>query len=312
MVYSISIKEMIDMKQAKKSEMDVKKRVEEIMEQYSLEDIQKFYHELDQQIRDTELLEFMCKELDEKHLSCPYCGCSRVHKNGKTPQGVQRYKCKCKKTFILRHNALMYHSHLSKEQWNIMLGSTLNNDSLKKMASLANISITSAFYCRHKILYILVQIMNEDILSDQAELDETYITFEQEGNERKGKRGISEYKIGIACAIDIHDNIVLSVADRGRPTSKTLIEIFDKTLTHGMKIISDSQRSYHPLMKHLNAEWKKIPTRKKEVEGTTLGRINKLHNDIKCFLQGKRNVAAHYLQGYLALFQYRRKNPDMS
>ena len=120
------------MKQAKKSEMDVKKRVEEIKEQYSLEDIQKFYHELDQQIRDTELLEFMCKELDEKHLSYPYCGCSRVHKNGKTPQGVQRYKCKCKKTFILRHNALMYHSHLSKEQWNIMLGSTLNNDSLKK------------------------------------------------------------------------------------------------------------------------------------------------------------------------------------
>lgn len=180
------------------------------------------------------------------------------------------------------------------------------------MASLVNISITSAFYCRHKILYILVQIMNEDILSDQAELDETYITFEQEGYERKGKRGISEYKIGIACAIDIHDNIVLSVADRGRPTSKTLIEIFDKTLTHGMKIISDSQRSYHPLMKHLNAEWKKIPTRKKEVEGYTLGRINKLHNDIKCFLQGKRNVAAHYLQGYLALFQYRRKNPDMS
>ena len=203
----------------------------------------------------------------------------------------------------------MYHSHLSSEQWNMMLCSTLNNDSLQKMAGLTGISITSAFYCRHKILYVLVQIMNEDILLDEAELDETYLTFEQEGYVRKEKRGISEDKIGIACAIDIHDNIVLSVADRGRPTSKTLIEIFDKTMTHGMKIISDSQRSYHPLMKHLQADWKKIPSRKQEIEGYTLDRVNKLHEQIKTFFRGKRNVATHYLQGYLALFQYKRKHP---
>ena len=120
---------------------------------------------------------------------------------------------------------------------------------------------------------------------------------------------IDEDKIGIACAIDIHDNIVLSVADRGRPTSKTLIEIFDKTMTHGMKIISGSQRSYHPLMKHLQADWKKIPSRKQEIEGYTLDRVNKLHEQIKTFFRGKRNVATHYLQGYLALFQYKRKHP---
>ena len=110
-------------------------------------------------------------------------------------------------------------------------------------------------------------------------------------------------------AIDVHDNIVLAVADRGRPSSQTLIEIFDKTVTHGIKIISDSQRSYHPLMKHLQADWKKIPSRKKEIEGYTLKRINKLHEQIKTFFRGKRNVATHYLQGYLALFQYKRKHP---
>ena len=42
----------------------------------------------------------------------------------------------------------------------------------------------------HKILYVLVQIMNEDILLDKAELDETYLTFEQEGYVRKEK-GVS-------------------------------------------------------------------------------------------------------------------------
>lgn len=76
-----------------------------------------------------------------------------------------------------------------------------------------------------------------------------------------------------------------------------------------MIIISDSQRSYHPLMKHLNVVWKKIPSRKKEIDGYTLARANALHEDIKTFLRGKRNVATHYLQGYLELYQYRRKTP---
>ena len=237
-----------------KTKMDVNKCVTDLMEQYEFEDIKELFEILNNRILKKELFAYMTKELDEENLKCPYCGSQRVHKNGKTPQGIQRYKCTCKRTFILRHNTLMYRSHLTSEQWNIMLCSTLNNDALQKMATLAGISVTSAFYCRHKILYVLVQIMNEDILLDEVELDETYLTFEQEGYERKEKRGISEDKIGIACAIDVHDNIVLAVADRGRPSSQTLIEIFDKTVTHGIKIISDSQRSYHPLMKHLQAD----------------------------------------------------------
>lgn len=61
----------------------------------------------------------------------------------------------------------------------------------------------------------------------------------------------------------------------------------------------------NPLMKHLDADWKKIPSRKKEIEGYTLDRINNLHEKIKAFFRGKRNIKTHYL---LALFQYRRKN----
>lgn len=185
-----------------------------------------------------------------------------------------------------------------------MISNTLNNDSLKTMAAMTGISVTSAFYCRHKIIYGLVQIMNEGILSDEAELDETYLTYEQEGYIRTGKKGISEDKIAVACAVDVHDNIMLAVANRGRPKYKTLIEIFDKTMTHGMKIVSNSQKSYHFLMKHLDAGWEKIPSRKKVNEGCTLDRINDLHEKIKAFFRGKRNVKTHYLQGYLALFQY--------
>lgn len=282
---------------------------EEIFKLYSVENMKELLNALNNDIFKEELYQYMFKELEGDHPVCPYCGSSRVHKHGFTKQGKQRYQCTCKKTFVLERNTLMYWTHLSCSQWKTIVNSTLNNDSLKTTASLAGISITSAFYCRHKILFVLVQVMNPDILTDEAEIDETFLNYLEEGYVKQNKRGISEDKIGIACAIDKHDNTVLAVADRGRPTSKTLIDIFDHKLTHGMTIISDSQRSYHPLMKHLQANWKKIPSRKKEIDGYTLERINELHNEIKAFFRSKRNVMTHYLLGYLALFQYRKKEP---
>lgn len=288
---------------------ETNKLTEELFKTYSVNDLKELLALLNNDLLKEELYQFMFKELDGDHICCPYCGSNNVHKHGFTSQGKQRYQCSCKKTFVLECNTLMYGSHLSVSQWKTIICSTLNNDSLAKTAYLAGTSETTAFYCRHKIMFVLVQIMNKDILSDEAELDETYINYQEEGYVRKGKHGISEDKIGIACAIDIHDNTILAVADRGRPTSKTLIEIFDSHIKHGIKVISDSQRSYRPLMKHLEVEWKKIPSRKKEVDGYTLERVNRLHNEIKAFFRSKRNVMTHYLLGYLALFQFRKKEP---
>lgn len=53
----------------------------------------------------------------------------------------------------------------------------------------------------------------------------------------------------------------------------------------------------------------KIPSRKKNIKGFTLEIVNALHEQIKTFFRGKRNVKTHYLQGYLALFQYRKNHP---
>ena len=45
-------------------------------------------------------------------------------------------------------------------------------------------------------------------------------------------------------------------------------------------------------------------TNEKSKDGYTLEMVNHLHDRIKAFFRGKRNVMTHYLQGYLALFQY--------
>lgn len=83
----------------------------------------------------------------------------RLEKNSK---GRQRYKCNnCKRRFINSTNHLMHWSHLSKEQWEILFYSSLNNDYLSKTAKLVGISIVSAFYNRHKLMYVLNELINK-------------------------------------------------------------------------------------------------------------------------------------------------------
>lgn len=236
---------------------------------------------------------------------CPYCGSIHIVKAGKSSKGRQRYKCNnCKRRFINSTNHLMHWSHLSKEQWETLFYSSLNNDYLSKTAKLVGISIVSAFYNRHKLMYVLNELINKKQLSKKIALDETYLTYQAKGFVNQNRRGISKDKIGIACAIDEDGNYVVHTADRGRPTSSTLIDIFKNTICPGSIVISDSQRSYHQLMDELNIKWVKIPSGEKSKDGYTLEMVNRLHDRIKTFFRGKRNVMTHYLQGYLALFQY--------
>ncbi len=76
-------------------------------------------------------------------------------------------------------------------------------------------------------------------------------------------------------------NYVVHTADRGRPTSSTLIDIFKNTIRPGSIVISDSQRSYHQLMDALNIKWVKIPSGEKSKDGYTLEMVNHLHDRIK-------------------------------
>lgn len=288
---------------------DTKEVVNSCLSDYDLEDLAA----LNDEVKKAYFDKLVNCQYDNNFLSvCPYCGNTHICKAGKNEKNEQRYKCvDCGKRFLNRSNSMMYWSRLSKEQWQILFYSTLQNNSLKSTSELLGVSITSTFYNRHKLLYVLVQLMNKDILSDVVELDETFITFQEQGYVKSGKRGLSADKLAITCAIDSQGHTVLSVGDRGRPLSETLISIFSEYIEEHCTLVSDSQRSYHQLVKALKVEWIKIESGDKEKSGYTLDRINQLHNKIKSFIHAKRNFMAHYMQGYLGLFQYVTKHNIM-
>lgn len=109
---------------------------------------------------------------------CPYCGSIHIVKTRKNSKERQRYKCNnCRRRFINSTNHLMHWSHLSKEQWENLFYSSLNNDYSSKTAKLVGISIVSSFYNRHKLMYVLNELINKNQLSMKIAINETYLTY---------------------------------------------------------------------------------------------------------------------------------------
>lgn len=244
---------------------------------------------------------------------CPHCSSKHIIRYGKTKQGLQRYLCKdCGKTFTVKTGTLTAYSKKSITTWYQFIIDFLHEETIKSTSKDCMICKQTALVWRHKIANILFSDIEDPELEGTVYLDETFVRRYQPGyesNEPKEpkKRGISDQKRNIACAVDEKGNYVIEVSLPGRITSKELIRIFEDKIPSSCTVVSDSQRSYHQLMKKLEVKWIKIPSGKKEKDGYTLSKVNGLHSAIKFFLRNYRGVADKYLKHYIAIFKYRRK-----
>lgn len=246
--------------------------------------------------------------------SCPRCKSIKIKKNGHNKNtGKQMYKCKeCNKQFAQTVNTLMHSTKKDASAWMKAIECVLNRDSLSNMAKICGIHRITAFYWRHKILNRIQELVNNDILKEKAEIDETLLPLTFEGIKRSTKRGISDEKFNLSCGIDKFGNIHCIASEAGRITSKSLIRIYKGYVEDGTVLVTDSLRSYHQLVDELDVEWKKIPSGKKEIDGYTLESVNGLHSSIKHFLYQYRGIGAKYAQNYISLFIYQWKNGHIS
>lgn len=188
---------------------------------------------------------------------CPLCNGCHTQKAGLTPPKKQRYKClDYKKHMIGSRDSLTFSSKKGFEHWVLFVESLLNGDVLKVSANKVGISVATAFRWRHKVFYIMNIKMNQTALTDEVYLDET--VFPNIAKDRTTvkenipkKRGMSDQKINVTCAIDSSGNAVIKVTDTGRVRAQSLIDIYDNLIQEKSIVVSDSHRSYHKLMEYL-------------------------------------------------------------
>lgn len=261
-------------------------------------------------------------ELRGSLVVCPVCGTTHVCKAGFDHKGAQRYKClndDCeRKTFTLKCNTLTYYSKCTMQQWLTFFECLLHQETVAVTKEKVGICENTVLAWRHKTMYLIYKMLQHDKFNGLVEMDETLFNVQTKGKgsevnteeeNRIKKRGISSDKISVACAIDENNHIILKVIDRGRATSKKLIETFKGIIDGTNTVVSDSLRSYHLVQKELGYTWIKIPSGKSSYDGYTLQRINSLHGNLKMFIRRMRGVSVTYLQGYLSLYELLHRYP---
>ena len=249
---------------------------------------------------------------------CEKCG-SKLYKNGKTKNGVQKYVCSCcKHTLSETTDTITCHSKLPFEVWKNIIDNLLNGFSIRRIAEENNISVLTSFRIRHKILYALKKFIDNISLSGEIQSDEKYFSInlketKPENMPRYSKkrtstkspyRGISHHKICVVSSIDEFDNLLLKIVGLGRCTTKMLKDSLGKKLNNAKSIIADSASAYQEFCIENSLILNAIPSGFHSDGIYSISEINGIHSQLETWLKKFRGVSTRHLQEYLNWFVY--------
>ena len=97
---------------------------------------------------------------------CIYCEGRHVVKNGKRKDGVQRFLCRdCHRSFIASSDSITSRTRKSMSVWAAYLRCMLDQKTLKESSEECDISMSTAFTWRHKMLDTLSELTEKAYLN---------------------------------------------------------------------------------------------------------------------------------------------------
>jgi transposase-like protein len=251
---------------------------------------------------------------------CPHCNSNETIKNGKE-NSVQRFHCKsCNSNYRVSTGTFNARMRKGKgELLKLYMKSFIAGDSIRKSASICEISVPTSFKWRHRILAALQTQQSKIVLEGIVESDDVFLPYSQKGQRNidrkprkrgKGmfdvkKRGITDEKVAIIVSHDRKNQKHLQVATRGRISEQNLKEVLEGKIAKESILCSDSHPSYKAYAKTNKIEQKTIKanTKKYVTEGKYhIQHVNQTANEMKQWLDGFNGVATKYLQNYLNWF----------
>jgi len=250
---------------------------------------------------------------------CPHCK-NRMNKNGHSKTGVQKYICsnvECKFTLSETTGTVTYCSKQPFEVWKNVIDNLIDGLSLKRIAEKNNISKTTSFNMRHKILNSLSLFMEKIFLSGNAQGDEKYFKINLKGTKpnkmpriskkrtSSGTVGISKHDICVLSIVDDKDNLLFKIGGLSRVSNKMLEDNLTGRIVANTQLITDSASAYQKFCRDNKLTLISIPSGKyADNKGNNLAEINGVHSQLEIWLAKFHGVSTRHLQEYLNWFAY--------
>jgi len=248
---------------------------------------------------------------------CPHCSNVTFKLNGRTKNGVQRYKCSdCKQTFTPVTRTIFDGHRIAISEWveyalNIFRYVSINADSWNNRNA-----FTTSRYWLEKLFLVLESYQQNLMFGDTVWFDETFYSVRNEDimrtDEGNKLRGISSNQMCIGVLCDKSQTLCI-FEGYGKPTQKKTYEFFKGHITAGSTIIHDKENAHKKLVKELKL--KSVEYDSKELKllrdkENPLNRVNRVHYLLKSFLYAHTSFSRDKIQGFLNLFSFAMNPPS--
>lgn len=240
--------------------------------------------------------------------SCPHCGAEGALKDGWSPSGLQRYRCRiCGTRYNSLTGTVLEHCRKELPTWVDFIRLMTYNVPLDACAEICRVTHQTAFEWRHRIFATVDGYQDRLVLRDRVWIDETYIvdTDLTRGYGQARKRGLSKQQICIAVAIDVHKNPVAIVCGHGKPSSKRIKGGLRSHIAEGSVIVHDKEKAHNALVRETKcrSETYKADVRDPEYL-ECMSMVNSLCSWLKRYIWRFTGMDPKNLQSYLNWFVY--------
>ncbi|WP_342217855.1 transposase-like zinc-binding domain-containing protein [Spiroplasma endosymbiont of Amphimallon solstitiale] len=301
-----------------------KNTVKEILNNLSDKDFIEIFRENKtriKQIEKKEKFEAVEQKFKEKGIQCPDCSSFLCTKYG-SKDYKQRYKCKsCNITFHAFKNHYFYWSHLSHDQWDLLIQIATLGQSAYIISQFINTTNKTAWFNRQKFMKStqLVKTQNQFVkLKARIEVDETFIKEIHKGNFKDPndprKQWIEENAKDLNCciqmAIDENRNIYAQTTNTKRLNKKWVQEnLTSKLIEENSIIVCDMQVLYDTVAKQTKSTIQQFKSKEnKELNYKKLSNVSKIQSSLKEFITHYHGIGFTNIQNYLNLWKWKYQN----
>lgn len=238
-----------------------------------------------------------------------------VIRSGFAGSGKQLYRCmECGRRFTYDHGTVTWYSHQNADQWKTLIIDTFDGIGLDKTSRKISVNIETAFNMRHRLMCMMEKKLENEILSGDVELDETFVgssrkslAMEEDAGfgvaSQRVKRGLSKQKVCIASGVDGSGKAFAHAYNCG-PFGQATAMNLSSHIADGSLVTTDDTSAYDRLLKEKGCFHKKCYDCTDHEAEVNLHRVNSFHSMIKKFYRGYRGVATKYINRYSSLFSY--------
>lgn len=241
---------------------------------------------------------------------CPKCGSyCPLSKNGKSPNGVQRFKCpSCERTFILDESSTK-HLHTSDYFFKKFIGYMIDDVTLEVISRNLNINIKTAHYYRYLVFHALSDYQSEIKMGGTILIDETFISIREKKYkiyraDGKDLRGLSFNQLCVITLINLQGISLAKVSSRAMALPEHYKLLFNRNIYNPKLFIHDGNTKQYQFINQFNCE--KVNARKDQSEMYSTEIIDSYHSNLKRYLFKHAGHRLKYLQHYLNFFVFRQ------